>query len=136
MIGRIALLVASYVRFESTCMPTRIITGLTVAAVLILAAATVPAAALGAPTASQITEPAEPAYVTADDANPGTLHVAGTTSGGPGNVDLRCYTSAGSTAIASGVTVVGGAFAIDVPITKALVSTFGYPYPYCVLRAV
>src|SRR6478672_10798015 len=95
-----------------------------------------PALASAAPTATHISAPSDPAYVTGDKNNPNTLHVAGTTSGGTGNVDLRCYSGAGSTALASAVPVVSGAFATDVSLTKTLLASIGYPLPFCTLRAV
>lgn len=106
------------------------------AAALALAALALPAGALAAPSASQITTPASPAYVNSDTDHPGTLHVAGTTSGGDGNVDLRCYSGAASTPLALGVPVNGGSFESDVLLDKATLTQIGYPRPYCVLRAV
>jgi hypothetical protein len=96
----------------------------------------VPALASAAPTASQITAPSTTAYVTFDKGNPGTFHVAGTTLGGIGNVDLRCYSGAGAPLVASNVPVAGGNFSTDVPVTEALLTTLGYPHPFCMLRAV
>jgi hypothetical protein len=61
--------------------------------------------------------------------------VAGTTSGGSGDVDIRCYTANGSKLISSGVAVAGGSFSVDVAMAD-VVAALGYPYPYCVLRAV
>jgi hypothetical protein len=93
-----------------------------------------PVGALAAPTASQITSPASPAAVTYDQENPGSFHVAGTTSGGTGNVDLRCYWGASSALVASALTVTNGAFAADVPLTGAQFAALDSNY--CVLRAV
>src|SRR5438094_153908 len=93
-------------------------------------------AQLAPPTASVITNPASPAYVTYDAANPGTLHVDGTTSGGGGPVDLLCYGGATQTQVATGVSVPNGAFSVDVPLTKALLDSIGVMHGYCVLRAV
>ena len=91
----------------------------------------VPALASAAPTGSHISTPANPAYVTADNENPGALHVAGSTSGGTGNVDLRCYFGPTSALLASNVAVVNGAFATDVALTDTLMNvTLGYPSPY------
>lgn len=107
------------------------------AAAVVVAFLVVPALASAAPTASQITTPADPAFVTVDHDRQTSLHVAGTTSGGTGDVDLRCYydTNQGPV-VKAGVTVVNGAFATDVTLTKQLMDTIGDPEPYCVLRAV
>ena len=118
-------------------MQTRhVIARFAVVASLTLAAIAAPSTALADPTASHITEPADPSFVAYVGANPGTLHVAGTTSGGSGNVDLRCYGAGNNSLIATGVPVVNGAFAVDLPVDKTLISKVGYPHPYCVLRAV
>jgi PASTA domain len=93
-----------------------------------------PTAALAAPTASQITAPASPAIVNYDHEHPGNLHVAGTTSGGAGNVDVRCYFGTESRPVAANVTVNNASFAIDVPLTDALFANLNSHY--CVLRAV
>src|SRR3954464_7082451 len=96
----------------------------------------VPALASATPTATHITTPASTAYVTFDQDNPGTFHVAGTTSGGTGDVDLRCYNGGSSPMIADQVPVANGAFSTDVPVTQSLMTTIGYPHPFCMLRAV
>jgi hypothetical protein len=105
--------------------------------VVVLAFLVVPALAAADPTATQITTPAGPAFVTFDSEQPSSLHVAGTTSGGTGNVDLRCYYGTKGPVVASGVPVVNGSFSTDVPVTGALIAALGSdPEPYCVLRAV
>jgi glucodextranase-like protein/PASTA domain-containing protein len=105
--------------------------------VLVLAFLAVPALAAADPTATQITTPVSPAFVTFDSEQPSSLHVAGTTSGGTGNVDLRCYYGTKGPVVASGVPVVNGSFSTDVPVTGALITALGSdPEPYCVLRAV
>ena len=91
--------------------------------------------AMAAPTASQVTTPSDPSFPDFNEAVPSTLTVAGATSGGSGDVDLRCYTASDSKLIASGVAVAGGAFSTEVQMAN-LVAALGYPYPYCVLRAV
>src|SRR5437016_9212452 len=96
----------------------------------------IPGAALADPTGSQITAPADPAFITYNDDSPNELHVAGTTSGGSGNVDLRCYSGASSVPIQKNVTVTNGAFSVDVKLTAPLMWSLGGPDPYCVLRAV
>jgi Glucodextranase, domain B/PASTA domain len=104
---------------------------------VVLAFLVVPALAAAAPTASQVTQPANPAFVTVDHDRQTTLHVAGTTTGGTGDIDLRCYydTNQGPV-VKSQVPVVNGAFATDVTLTKALMDAIGDPEPYCILRAV
>jgi hypothetical protein len=104
---------------------------------VVLAFLVVPALASAAPTATQVTQPANPAFVTVDQDRQTTLHVAGTTTGGTGDVDLRCYydTNQGPV-VKSQVPVVNGAFATDVTLTKALMDAIGDPEPYCILRAV
>jgi Glucodextranase, domain B/PASTA domain len=106
------------------------------AAVVILAFFAVPAFASADPTSSHITVPATTAYVTFDKQNPGTLHVEGTTSGGTGNVDLRCYYGGKSYLIGPPVQVNGGVFKTDVQLGVLLVSQWGKPFPFCMLRAV
>jgi hypothetical protein len=97
----------------------------------------VPALASADPTASQISTPAGPAFVAYDSEHASSLHVAGTTSGGSGDVDIRCYFGSGSALLATAVPVTGGSFATDIAITESLMSpTLAYPYPYCTLRAV
>jgi hypothetical protein len=91
--------------------------------------------AMAAPTASQVTTPSDPSFPEFNHDSPNTLTVAGTTSGGSGNVDIRCYTASDSKLISSGVPVVAGGFNIDLPMA-GVVSALGYPHPYCVLRAV
>ena len=91
--------------------------------------------AMAAPTASQVTTPSDPSFPDANYNSPNTLTVAGTTSGGSGNVDIRCYTASGSNPISSDVPVVAGSFSIDVPM-QGVLNALGYPHPYCVLRAV
>jgi hypothetical protein len=103
---------------------------------VVLAFLIVPALAAAAPTASHIATPASTAYVTFEKDNPGAFHVAGTTSGGTGAVDLRCYGGNGSPLIAGGVAVANGGFSVDIPVTEALMTTIGYPHPFCMLRAV
>jgi hypothetical protein len=103
---------------------------------LTLLALLLPAGALAAPTGSQITAPADPTFVTIDQANVGSLHVEGTTTGGTGDVDIRCYHGDTSDLIAGPVPVANGAFATDVALTKPLYDSLTYPKPYCVLRAV
>src|SRR3954468_7960421 len=103
---------------------------------VVLAFLVVPALAAATPTASHITTPATTAYVTFNKDNPGTFHVAGTTSGGTGDVDLRCYSGGAAPMIADNVPVTNGAFSTDVPVNEALMSTIGYPHPFCMLRAV
>jgi hypothetical protein len=105
-------------------------------AALALVALALPSGALAAPTGSQIAAPSDPAFARYDADAPSTLHVAGTTSGGTGDVDLRCYFGATSGLVAAGVAVSGGSFTADVPVTKALVSALADPQAYCVLRAV
>jgi hypothetical protein len=114
----------------------RVLSRLVLSGLLALVALAVPAGALAAPTATQIVEPADPAYVDLDAANPGALHVTGTTSGGTGDVDLRCFIGSDSKLVASAVPVSNGNFVVDVPLTQALGSALGYPRPYCVMRAV
>jgi hypothetical protein len=95
----------------------------------------VSASAMAAPTASQVTTPSDPSFPEYDHSSPSTLKVAGTTSGGAGNVDIRCYTGSGSKLIATDVPATAGAFSVD--LAMAVVTTkLGYPSPYCVLRAV
>ena len=106
------------------------------ATAVVLACLVVPGLAAAAPTATHITAPANTAFVTFDKDNPGTFHVAGTTSGGTGNVDLRCYKGNGSPLIAGSVPVANGSFSTDIPVTEALMSTIGYAHPFCMLRAV
>jgi hypothetical protein len=103
---------------------------------VVLAFLVVPALASAAPTASEITTPANLAFVTHDQKSPGTFHVAGTTLGGGGNVDLLCYSGGKARLVASNVPVAGGAFSADVPLTAALIAELGYPHPFCMLRAV
>lgn len=104
------------------------------AAAVVLVTLVAPAAVLAAPTSSQITAPTSPAIVDYDSEQPSSLHVAGTTGGGTGNVDLRCYHGAESIAVAAGVTVTNNAFAVDVPLTIGLFHNLDSDY--CVLRAV
>ena len=91
--------------------------------------------ALAAPTASQVTTPSDPSFPDYNFNSPNTLTVGGTTSGGSGDVDIRCYTASDSKLISTGVPVAGGSFSIDIPMAD-LVAALGYPNPYCVLRAV
>jgi hypothetical protein len=114
----------------------RVIARLAIAASFAFAAIAAPSTALADPTGSNITEPADPAFVTVDDQNAGTLHVVGTTTGGTGNVDLRCYSGTDARLVYSGVPVVNSAFAVEVPLNSALLSSLNWPRPYCVLRAV
>ncbi|HEX6713888.1 MAG TPA: hypothetical protein VF066_10895, partial [Thermoleophilaceae bacterium] len=58
---------------------------------VVLAFLVVPALASANPTSSHISSPASTTHVTIDTGHSATLHVAGTTSGGLGDVDLRCY---------------------------------------------
>jgi hypothetical protein len=103
----------------------------------VLAFLVVPAIASAVPTATNVSSPASPAFVNVDLDNPGTLHVAGTTSGGTGDVDLRCYSGTAGPLVKAGVTVTNGAFATDVTLTETLINTLGEsPEPYCILRAV
>src|SRR5437763_3996134 len=102
----------------------------------VLAFLVVPALAAAAPTATHITDPATTAFVTVIPESPGAFHVAGTTTGGTGNVDLRCYHGAAAGLVASNVPVTNGTFAIDIPTSEALISAVGSPYPFCMLRAV
>jgi hypothetical protein len=104
---------------------------------LVLAILALPSIAAAAPTSSQITAPAGAAFVTYDNEKPSSLHVAGTTSGGTGDVDLRCYYGTKGPVVASNVPVTNGSFATDVPVTQALLNTLGdNPEPFCLLRAV
>src|SRR3954471_17543131 len=103
---------------------------------VVVAFLVVPALASAAPTGTQITSPATTAFVTFNVDNPGTFHVAGTTTGGSGDVDLRCYHGGKSPLVATQVPVVNGAFSTDVAITGPLLLQLGYPYPFCMLRAV
>jgi hypothetical protein len=91
--------------------------------------------ALAAPTASQITTPSDPSFPDYNFNSPNTLTVAGTTGGGSGDVDIRCYTASDSKLISSGVAVAGGSFSVDLAMADVN-AALGYPYPYCVLRAV
>jgi PASTA domain-containing protein len=93
-----------------------------------------PTSVLAAPTASQITAPANAAIINFDSEQPSSLHVTGTTSGGTGNVDLRCYFGSESIPVAAAVTVTNNAFAVDVPLTIGLFHNLDSNY--CVLRAV
>ena len=96
-----------------------------------------PASALAAPTSTQITSPSAPSFVTVDANHPSTLHIAGTTSGGSGDVDIRCYSGSKSTMVDDLIPVTNGAFSLDLAVTEALLNTVGTnPTPYCVLRAV
>ena len=104
-----------------------------VAAVLVVLAIAAPA--MAAPTGSQVTTPADPSYPTYTKDAPNTLHVAGTTSGGSGDVDLRCYSTGASTLFAPGVPVAGGSFSADVQLSSVFMS-LPYPHPVCTLRAV
>src|SRR4051794_26842790 len=90
---------------------------------VVLAFLVVPALASAAPTSSQITTPSHTTYVNYDKENPGTLHVAGTTAGGTGDVDLRCYYGGKSPLVASQVPVSNGAFSADIPLNQALMAT-------------
>ena len=104
-----------------------------VAAVLAMLAIAAPA--MAAPTGSQVTTPADPSFPLYTKDTPNTLHVAGTTSGGAGDVDLRCYSTGTSTLFASSVPVVGGSFSADVQLSAVFMS-LPYPHPVCTLRAV
>jgi Glucodextranase, domain B/PASTA domain len=110
---------------------------LSAAIAIVVAFLVLPALASAAPTSSQVTTPASPAFVTVDHDRQTTLHIAGTTAGGTGDVDLRCYydTNQGPV-VKSQVPVVNGAFSTDVSLTKALMDAIGDPEPYCILRAV
>lgn len=103
---------------------------------VVLAFLVMPALAGAAPTATQITTPSGTTYVTVDPELPQSLHIEGTTSGGDGDVDVRCYHGSTSAKITGPVTVTGGAFSVDVPITQPLFWSLGYPPPHCTLRAV
>jgi glucodextranase-like protein/PASTA domain-containing protein len=105
-------------------------------AAVVVALLAVPALAGAAPTASQVTTPATTAYVSFDEGLPGSFHVAGTTLGGTGDVDLRCYSGAGSVLLKGPVTVANGSFTTDVALTKTLMLSLGYPNHFCMLRAV
>jgi hypothetical protein len=98
----------------------------------------VPSLAAAAPTASQISTPTSPAFVTFDPEHPSALQIAGTTSGGTGNVDLRCYFGAKAPVLASNVGVSNaGNFSVGIPVTAGLIGVLGdNPEPDCVLRAV
>lgn len=109
--------------------------------VVVLAFLVVPALAAAVPistppTASQITTPANPAFVTVDPEVPQALQIAGTTSGGDGAVDIRCYWGSTSALIAGSVLVNGGAFQVSIPLGQPVLTALGYPYPNCTLRAV
>jgi hypothetical protein len=109
----------------------------TASTLIVLAAAlALPSAALAAPTSTQVTSPANPSFVNVNSDTTSALRVAGSTSGGGGNVDLRCYSGADSKLVAANVAVSDGLFATDVTLDKAQLLALGYPRPYCVLRAV
>jgi hypothetical protein len=93
--------------------------------------------AVAAPTETNITSPSNPSFVAIDRDAPTVLHVTGTTTGGAGDIDLRCYYGDTSVPVASGVAVSNGSFETDVPLGDTLLAAFGYgPHPYCTLRAV
>src|SRR5438067_3352037 len=92
---------------------------------IVVAFLVVPALAAAAPTGTHITTPSSPAYVTVDKDSPGALHVEGTTVGGTGNVDLRCYYGSKAPLVASQVPVVNGTFSADVQLTQTLMDSFG-----------
>src|SRR4051812_46732992 len=78
-----------------------------------------PGVALATPTSSQITTPTDPAFVTFETGQASkTVHVSLTTSGGAGDVDLRCYSGADSVKVAGPIAVPNGTFDDDVPITS------------------
>jgi len=104
--------------------------------VLVSLAAPAGASPLPPPTASQILNPSSPTFVTYDAANPGSLHVDGTTTGGTGAVDLVCYAGSAFHLVASGVSAASNAFSTDIPLTDALLDGLGSAFGYCVLRAV
>ena len=89
---------------------------------IVLASLALPALASADPTATQITSPGNPAFVTFDTDHPSTLHLTGTTSGGSGNVDLRCYFGTDGPVLASNVPVAGGAFSTDIAWWAGLVA--------------
>jgi hypothetical protein len=107
-----------------------------VVAAMAAAALVLPTGALAAPTASNITSPTDPSFVTVNVNNPGSLHVTGTTSGGTGDVDLRCYFSNTSVLVEAGVSVSSNSFSTNVQMNSQLYDSFNTPRPYCVLRAV
>ena len=100
----------------------------------VFACLALPALASAAPTTTHISAPSNPAFVTIDRNNAGSLHVAGTTSGGTGDVDLRCYSGNDGPLLASQVPVVNGAFATDIAFTPQLFNS--KPQPFCTLRAI
>jgi hypothetical protein len=59
-------------------------------AATVAALALAPSVAAAAPTASQITTPANPTFATIDPELPQSLQITGATSGGEGDVDIRC----------------------------------------------
>jgi hypothetical protein len=105
-------------------------------AATVAALALAPAVAAAAPTASQIATPANPTFATVDPELPQSLQITGATSGGDGDVDIRCYWGSTSAKIAGPVAVNGGAFDTSVALDQALLLTIGYPHPFCTLRAV
>jgi hypothetical protein len=116
---------------------SHIVTRLALLTSLALVAFAAPAWAIPAPpTGSQITEPTDPAFVVANSLNPGTLHIAGTISGGSGPVDILCYANTGYVPIATGVAPSSGSFTVDVSLTQTLLNSVSYSHGFCVLRAV
>jgi hypothetical protein len=103
---------------------------------VVLAFLVVPALASAAPTATQITTPSTTHFVMIDKEHPGVFHVAGTTSGGTGNIDLVCYGASKTPVIAGNVPVANGAFGIDIPLDSNLIAALTGSPPFCMLRAV
>lgn len=111
-------------------------TKLIAATVLALALLAAPAFAVTPLTATQITSPSSPAFVTIDHDTPQSLHVAGTADANTA-VDIRCYYGDTSAVLATGVQVSGGAFQTDIPLDDVTEAALGYEgRPYCTLRAV
>ncbi|HEX6713053.1 MAG TPA: PASTA domain-containing protein, partial [Thermoleophilaceae bacterium] len=79
--------------------------------------------------------PASTTHVTIDTGHSATLHVAGTTSGGLGDVDLRCYYGSKAPVLAT-VAVSNGSFSTDLVLDQTLINKLGTPHPFCMLRAV
>jgi hypothetical protein len=102
----------------------------------VLAFLVVPAIASAVPDRDQRVLAASPAFVNVDLDNPGTLHVAGTTSAAQATSTCVATRYRGPL-VKAGVTVTNGAFATDVTLTETLINTLGEsPEPYCILRAV
>src|SRR3954453_18701120 len=85
-----------------------------------------PAVPATPPTASNVSTPADRVAMI-DTGSP--LSISGTTSGGDGNVDIRCYFGASSLLVASDVPVIANAFSYTGPAHTVAGET-------CVFRAV